>query len=323
MGSDLEITKNAGITNIGWFTMDRIENRTGIKPWIETKYFGLRNAAFDAWIRYEYLRWVIIPRAKDVRISNMGLLIQNISEALLQINSSLWNELGGYYEVIENLITNMTLIENQSITNYEIANSSLILALENYGRLDDIATIINNLTKNLDFLDGLITQLNTSNSKALKTVQQEIANLDVEFSSLEDDLKRITEETRRNNADRMRELQFLAHQTSSDYTTIMGIIETIQSNEEEYRKIIEALLVEIDVIKTSIGTLEKDSDYEKNERSGIQTDMAETDTTIQGLEEEIDYLHRRITLLGLLLSIIAVIALGMGIFAIIYISRKG
>jgi hypothetical protein len=54
----------------------------------------------------------------------------------------------------------------------------------------------------------------------------------------------------------------------------------------------------------------------------ILSDMATTDTTIGGLEEEVDYLQRRITVLGLLLSIIASIALGMGVFAIAYVGRR-
>ena len=96
----------------------------------------------------------------------------------------------------------------------------------------------------------------------------------------------------------------------------------IESINSSMRSDIEQLDEEVN---NQLSSIEEDLNdglkREQNERINLQNSAATTDSIIQGMEEEVQYLHQRITTLGLLLAIMASVALGMGIFAIVSVDR--
>lgn len=66
MEEDLKLSKRAGIKHIGWFTMDKIKTRD------QVVYFGSANAGFDASIRYNYLRTILVDQAEEPLSQELG-----------------------------------------------------------------------------------------------------------------------------------------------------------------------------------------------------------------------------------------------------------
>ena len=66
MELDLEISKRAGVPHIGWFTLDKI----GEGPYSAVRYFG-GMAAFDASARYDFLRTILVERAREPSLQQL------------------------------------------------------------------------------------------------------------------------------------------------------------------------------------------------------------------------------------------------------------
>jgi len=329
MAHELEISKLAGIPNIGWFTMDLIPKG----GYVDTEYIGT-GTAFDVWIRYEYLRWVLIPRARDDRITNLGLVIQYISGKLDSVNSSLTTDIGESFRSLAR-VTNDNITEVQGLI--RLVNNTLVN--ENRSTNVRIDSLDSTLGETNTSLNTSINQLSQTLIETNSSLFKHIDDLNLTILSIEKSLNRSIKDLSNSTNERIAWLNEtsiipLMNETRTKLSNLTMIIDDLSKkialqadnmsddfidlrdliNQKETG--IEEQIQELDnSLKNGLG-------HAGNRRVKIETEINSADTKIQGMEERISYLNSRITLLSMLFSIMTSVTMGMGLFAIIIVSRR-